>query len=92
MTYGLRDTRHAKLNISVESLATICWYVDASCGVHPDCKGHTGMMMTLGMGAAMSMSRVHKINLKSLTKLELVGMGCVASPKTWKRAKNESKS
>ena len=46
-----------KLNITIDSLTTIRWYVDASYGVHHDCKVHTGMMMTLGAGAAMSMSR-----------------------------------
>ena len=48
--------------------------MDASYGVHADCKGHTGMMMTLGAGASMSLSKGHKINVKSSTKLELVGI------------------
>ena len=32
------------------------------------------MMMTLGAGAAMSMSRAHKLNTKSSTEAELVGV------------------
>ena len=63
-----------KLNITVHSLTTIYWYVDASYGVHHDCKGHTGMMMTLGAGAAMSMSRAQKMNTRSSTESELVGV------------------
>ena len=51
-----------KLNITVDSLSTIRWYVDASYVVHSDCKGHTGMMMTLGAGASMAMSKAHKLN------------------------------
>ena len=70
----LRGTRYMQLNISVDSLTTICWYVDASYGIHPDCKDHTDMMMTLDVGAAMSMSQGHKINVKSLMELELVGI------------------
>ena len=58
----LKGTMHMKLNITVDSLSTITWYVDASYGVHYDCKGHTGMMMTLGAGAAMSMSKAQKLN------------------------------
>ena len=70
----MKGTIHMKLNITVESLTTIRWYVDASYGVHSDCKGHTGMMMTLGAGASMSMSKAHKLNTKSSTKAELVSM------------------
>ena len=41
-------TLHLKLTLKVEDLSTIKWYVDASYTVHPDCKGHTGTIMTLG--------------------------------------------
>ena len=58
----LKGTMHMKLNITVYSLSTITWYVDASYGVYYDCKGHTGMMMTLGAGAAMGMSKAQKLN------------------------------
>ena len=68
----LKGTMHMKLNITVDSLTTIRWYVDASYGVHSDCKGHTSMMMTLGAGASMSMSKANKLNTKSSTEAELV--------------------
>ena len=67
-------TMHMNLNITVDSCTTIRWYVDASYGVHSHCKGHTGMMMTLGTGASMSMSKAHKLNTKSSTETELVGV------------------
>ena len=70
----LKGTMHMKLNITVDSLSTITWYVDASYGVHYDCKGHTGMMMTLGAGAAMSMSKAQKLNTGSSTESDLVGV------------------
>ena len=72
--WHLKGTRHIKLNITEDSLTTICWYVDESYSVHSDCKGHTRMMMTLGAGASMSLSKGHKINVKSYTELELVGI------------------
>ena len=65
---------HMKLNITVDSLSTMTWYVDASYGVHYQCKGHKGMMMTLGAGAAMSMSKAQKLNTGSSTESELVGV------------------
>ena len=46
----LKGTMHTKLNITVGSLTTIWWYVDASYGVHSDCKDHTGMMVTSERG------------------------------------------
>ena len=70
----LKGTLHMKLNITVDSLTTIKWYVDALYGVHSDCKGHTGMMMTLGAGASMAMSKAHKLNTKRSTEAELVGV------------------
>ena len=69
----MKGTRYIKLNIIVDSLTTIGWYVDDSYNVHSNCKGHTGMMMTLGAGASMSMSKGHMLNAKSLTKAEVVG-------------------
>ena len=70
----LKGTRHMKLCITVDSLSTIRWYVDASYGVHYDCNGDTGMMMTLGAGAAVSMSKAQKLNTASSTESELVGV------------------
>ena len=63
-----------KLHITVDSLSTITWYVDALYGVHYDCKGHTGMMMTLGAGAAIRMSKSQKLNTGSSTESGLVGV------------------
>ena len=64
----LMATRHMKLVLTKNSMHTIHWYVDSLYGTHSDCKGHTGMMMTMGFGALMSMSRVQKINVKSSAK------------------------
>ena len=38
-----------------------------------DCKGHTGMVMTMGKGASMSFSRGQKLNARSSTEAELIG-------------------
>jgi len=70
----LKGTKHMKLSLRVDNLNTICWWVDAAYGVHMDLKGHTGMMMTLGQGALMSFSRGQKLNVRSSTEAELVGI------------------
>ena len=42
--------------------------------VHVDCKGHTGAMMTFVKGAMTSFSWKQKINTKSSTEAELIGV------------------
>ena len=53
---------------------TIRWWVDASFGTHWDSKGHTGAMMSFGKGAAMSLSKKQKLNARSSTESELIGI------------------
>ena len=41
---------------------------------HWDCKSNTGMIMSLGKGAVMSFSKKQKLNTRSSTEAELVGI------------------
>ena len=50
------------------------WNIDASFAVHPDCKSHTDASLTLGHGSALSLSYKQKINTKSSSEAELVGV------------------
>ena len=68
----LKGTRHMKLTLTVDNMNTVSWWVDASYGLRMYRKVHTGMMMSLGKGAAMSFSRGQKLNVKSSTEAELV--------------------
>jgi hypothetical protein len=61
-----------KLNLSTDNLTTIRWWVDASHAVHDNCRSHTGAMMSLGKGAAISFFNKQKINTRSFMELELV--------------------
>ena len=70
----LKGTLHLKLVLVIVYMETIHWCFDASYGTHYDCKGHTGMMMAMGFGALMSISKGHKINVRSSTKAKLVGI------------------
>ena len=63
-----------KLTLFVDNLNTNSWWVDALYGVHIDMKGHTRIMMTLGRGAVMNISRGQKLNVRSSTECELVGI------------------
>ena len=53
---------------------TLRWYVDTVFGVHRDMKSHTGMIITMGQGAASSNSTKQKLNTKRSTEAELVGI------------------
>jgi hypothetical protein len=61
------------------------WWVDASYAVHPDMKSHTGGVYTLGKGAIYGTSTRQKINTKSSTEAELVGVAEVLPQVLWTR-------
>ena len=60
--------------IGADDSGTLTWNIDASFAVHPDCKSHTGACLTLGQRNMLSISAEQKINTKSSTKAELVGV------------------
>jgi hypothetical protein len=70
----LKGTQGLGLTLSLDNVGLIRWYVDASFATHDDCKGHTGAMMTLGEGAVISFSRKQRINARSSTEGELIGV------------------
>eukprot|EP00804_Cyclotella_cryptica_P001128 CCRYP_008414-RB/>CCRYP_008414-RB protein AED:0.57 eAED:0.57 QI:0/-1/0/1/-1/0/1/0/240 len=51
--------------------------------VHWDCKGQTGAAMTMGRGAILSYSWKQKLNTKSSTETELVGVDDAISNILW---------
>jgi hypothetical protein len=59
--------------------------VDASFAVHPDYKSHTGATMSYrdGDGAVQSISRKQKLNTRSSTESELVGVDNVLVMILW---------
>ena len=72
-----------KLILSADNLHTIKWSVDTSFAVHPDFKSHTGATMSLGTGAAISMSKKQKLNTRSSTEAELVGADDASTMILW---------
>ena len=45
-----------KLTLEIDNLSTLNWVIDASHQVYDDYKGHTGGALTLGKGAATSIT------------------------------------
>jgi hypothetical protein len=75
-----RVIKYLRLTISIplvlgwDGTGKLTWSVDASFAVHKDMRSHTGAVLSLGQGALMSMSLKQKINTKSSTEAELVGV------------------
>lgn len=65
---------HLQLVLGWDESGTIRWNVDASFAVHKDMRSHTGAVLTLGQRALTSMSKKQKINTRSSTEAELIGV------------------
>jgi hypothetical protein len=79
----LRKTTDLVLQLGADNLNIIKWWVDASYGVHDDMRSHTGGTMSMGTGAVYSTSRKQKLNTKSSTEAELVGIDDVLPQALW---------
>jgi len=71
--------------LEADSLSVFKWWVDASFAVHPDMKSHTGATMSLGKGSVVSMSNKQKLNTRSSTEAELVGVDDAMPRILWTR-------
>lgn len=72
----LNGTKNKKLRITANGLAVAMWHVDASFAPHADCKSCPGASYDFdgGMGHVMNPSRKQKLNTRSSTESELVGV------------------
>ena len=70
----LKRHRVRPLVLGAENDGLLMWYVDASFAVHPNMRGHTGGGLTMGRGFPISASTKQKLNTRSSTESELVGI------------------
>jgi hypothetical protein len=81
----LRGTINMPLTLEADGTNVIKWWADASYAVHPDMKSHTGGAMSLGTGVIFATSTKQKLNTKSSTEAELVGVNDVMPQVLWTR-------
>jgi hypothetical protein len=81
----LRATVSMPLTLEADSIQIAKWWVDGSFAVHADMRSHTGGTMTLGRGSIYSTSTRQKLNTKSSTEAELVGVDDVMPQILWTR-------
>jgi hypothetical protein len=81
----LRGTPEQVLTLEASNMNIVKWWVDASFAVHPDMRSHTGAMMSMGRGAIYASSTRQKINTRSSTEGELVGVNDTLPQIVWTR-------
>jgi hypothetical protein len=81
----LRGTKELNLTLEADGSGAIKWWIDASFAVHQDMRSHTGITMSLGKGSPFSASTRQRLNTKSSTEAELVGVDDGMSLITWVR-------
>jgi hypothetical protein len=79
----LWGTPKLALTLEGDDARIVKWWVDASFAVHPDMKSHTGGTLSLGKGSVYATSTRQKLNTKSSTEAELVGVNNVMPLTLW---------
>jgi hypothetical protein len=85
VTKYLDNTTDLVLQLMMKKDGVVRWWVDASYGVHPDMRGHTGGTMSMGGGSVYSVARKQKLVTRSSTECELVGVHDVLPQIEWTR-------
>ena len=81
----LRSTKTDKMTLEANSLNTMYWWIDASFGVHPNMRSHTGTNISFGKGSPYSISSKQKIKTQSSTEAEVVGVNDALYLVLWTR-------
>jgi hypothetical protein len=81
----LRGARDFGLVLEADKAISACGWIDASFGVHADLKSHTGAAISLGKGPLWAKSSVQRLNTKSSTEAELVGVSDAVGQLFWLR-------
>jgi hypothetical protein len=71
---SIKGTMSDKRVIGANNINELFVWVDASHAIHADMKGHTGGVMSLGTGILHGKSSKQKLNTRSTTESELVGV------------------
>ena len=69
----MKGTIYVKLYLRENDLKMIIWWVDASYGIHWDCKIQNSAVILIGVGAIISSSRQQNLKTNSSIEAELVG-------------------
>ena len=71
--------------MSIDKSGNIKWYIAESFAVHKDMRSRTGGFVTMGTQRAYVYSRKQKLNTKSSTEADIVGVDDVLTQVIWNR-------
>ena len=74
LMHYVHTTMDEIVTIGIEDVGLMRTFVDASYAVHDNMRSHTGGAITFGIGVFCSASEKQKLNTKSSTEAELVGV------------------
>ena len=81
----LRGTKSIGMILEADKQLAVMAYVDASYAVHDNYRSHTGTVIGIGRGPVFCKSTTQKINTKSSTEAELVGLSDATGQIVWTR-------
>ena len=79
----LQKTKEDRRIFGTNGFSELSTYVDAAYAVHPNMRSHTGGCMSFGRGIVHAKSSKQKLNTKSSTEAEVVGVSDYAPYKIW---------
>ena len=81
----LRGTIDLVLTIGADDITKAKSWVDVSYAIHNDCRSHTGGAMSWGWGVLLTKCQKQKLNTKSSTEGEIVGVSDFMPNMIWAR-------
>ena len=81
----LRMTKDLALILSADGTGILKWWIDASFAVHPNMRGHSGGGLSMGRGCPIVGSTKQKLNTRSSTETEVVGVDDFMPSILWTR-------
>jgi hypothetical protein len=79
----LSSTKYLPFVLGADGTGIVRWWVDVSFAVHPNMHSHTGATISLGTGCPYAISCMQRLNTRSSTKSELVGVENAMSLVIW---------
>ena len=70
----IRGTIYLPLTLSANGTIMLKWYVYGFYGVNPNMRGHSGGLLSIGTGLPISSSTKKKLNTRSSTESDIVGV------------------
>ena len=81
----LKGTIDLVLTLGADDITKTKSWIDVSYGIHEDCRSHTGGCMSWGWGVLLTKCQKQKLNTKSSTEGEIVGVSDFLPNVIWTR-------